>query len=129
MSLYKLPQIVVKKILEVWKLTFYLQILFPKNYHFIIDRSYHNIIYKTKKRKNNWYTIQQSHYYKATPPEDNPSSRSDQTKDYKTGICCFPAKHASLRSRSKDWMIRNQDNVSEWGNMLFQWASTMSMKI
>jgi hypothetical protein len=40
-----------------------------------------------------------------------------QTKDYKIGICCFSAKHASLRSKSKDWLARNQNNVSEWGDM------------
>ena len=39
--------------------------------------------------------------------------RSGQTKDYKIDICCcFPAKHAALRRKSKDWLARNQDNVS-----------------
>jgi hypothetical protein len=41
---------------------------------------------------------------------------SDQTKDYKIGICCFSAKHTALRWKSKDWLARNQDNVSEWGD-------------
>ena len=41
--------------------------------------------------------------------------RSDQTKDYKIGTCCFSAKHAALRRKSKDRLARNQDNVSEWG--------------
>jgi hypothetical protein len=36
-----------------------------------------------------------------------------QTKDYKIGICCFSAKHAALRSKSKDWLTQNQNNVSE----------------
>jgi len=54
---------------------------------------------------------------------------SGQTKDYKIGICCFSTKHAALRSKSKGWLARNQDNVSEWSDMstrglLFQWAST-----
>ena len=40
-----------------------------------------------------------------------------QTKDYKLGYCCFSAKHAALISKSKDWLTRNQDNVSEWGDM------------
>ena len=39
--------------------------------------------------------------------------RSSQTKDYKIGICFFSAKHASLRSKSKDWLPRNQNNVCE----------------
>jgi hypothetical protein len=43
--------------------------------------------------------------------------RSVQTKDYKIGICCFSAEDAPLRSKSKDWLIRNQDNVSEWNHM------------
>ena len=44
-------------------------------------------------------------------------SRSDQTKRYNIGICCFSSKHASLKRKSKDWMARNQDNVSEWSDM------------
>jgi hypothetical protein len=43
--------------------------------------------------------------------------QSGQTKDYKIGICCFSAKHAALRRKSKDWLARNQDNVSGWGDM------------
>jgi hypothetical protein len=39
--------------------------------------------------------------------------RSGQTKDYKISICCFSAKHAALRRKSKDWSARNQNNVSE----------------
>ena len=38
--------------------------------------------------------------------------QSGQTKDYIIGICCFSAKHASLRSKSKGWLAWNQDNVS-----------------
>jgi hypothetical protein len=38
--------------------------------------------------------------------------RSDQTKDYKIGICCFSAKHAALMRKSKDWLAQNQNNVS-----------------
>ena len=45
--------------------------------------------------------------------------RSGQTKDYKIGVCCFSAKHASLRSKSKDWLARNQNNVSEWGGHVY----------
>ena len=29
--------------------------------------------------------------------------RLGQTKDYEIGICCFSAKHAALRRKSKDW--------------------------
>jgi hypothetical protein len=34
--------------------------------------------------------------------------RSGQSKDYKISICCFSAKHAALRRKSKDWLTRNQ---------------------
>ena len=44
-------------------------------------------------------------------------SRSGQTKDYNIGICCFSAKHAALRRKSKDWLARNQNNVSEWNDI------------
>ena len=43
--------------------------------------------------------------------------RSSQTKDYKIGICCFSAKHTALKRKSKDWLARNQNNVSEWSDM------------
>jgi hypothetical protein len=43
--------------------------------------------------------------------------RSGQTKDSKIGICCFSAKHAALRRKSKDWLAWNRDNVSKWGDM------------
>ena len=43
--------------------------------------------------------------------------RSGQTKDYRIGICCFSAKQAVLRKKGKDWLARNQNNVSEWSDM------------
>jgi hypothetical protein len=43
--------------------------------------------------------------------------RSVQTKDYKIGICCFSTKDTVLRSKSKDWLTQNHDNVSEWSEM------------
>ena len=60
--------------------------------------------------------------------------RWGQTKDNQIGICCFSAKHAALRRKSKDWLARNQDNMSEWGDMsirelLFQWASTLNIQL
>jgi hypothetical protein len=47
--------------------------------------------------------------------------RSCQTKKYKLGICCFSAKNAALRRKSKDWLARNQNNVSEWSDISTQW--------
>jgi hypothetical protein len=60
--------------------------------------------------------------------------QSSQTKDYKIGLCCFSTKHAALRIKSKDWLVKNQDNVSEWNDMstcelLFQWASTIKIQL
>jgi len=56
------------------------------------------------------------------------------TKDYNIGICCFSAKHAALRRKSKDRLARNQDIVSECGDMyirglLFQWACTIKIQL
>jgi hypothetical protein len=60
--------------------------------------------------------------------------RSGQTKDYKIGICCFSAKLAVLRRKSKDWLARNKNNVSVWSDMstrglLFQWVSTIKIQL
>ena len=60
--------------------------------------------------------------------------RSGHTKDYYIGICCFSAKHASLMRKSKDWLVWNQDNVFEWGDMsicglLLQWTSTIKIQL
>ena len=43
--------------------------------------------------------------------------RSGKARGYKIGICCLSAKHASLRVKSKDWLVWNQSNMSEWGDM------------
>ena len=39
--------------------------------------------------------------------------RSGQNKDDKIGMCCFSAKQAALKRKWKDWLARNQNNVSE----------------
>jgi hypothetical protein len=49
-------------------------------------------------------------------------------KTIQIDICCFSGKHAAIRRKSKDWLVRQQNNVSEWGDMstsglLFQWAT------
>ena len=58
--------------------------------------------------------------------------RSSRTKDYELGICCFSAKHAALRRKSKDWLDRKQSKLSECSDMsirgmLFQYASTIKI--
>ena len=47
-------------------------------------------------------------------------TRSGKTKYYEICICGFSTKPAALRRKSKDWSTRNQDNVSEWGDMLIR---------
>jgi outer membrane protease len=44
---------------------------------------------------------------------------SGLTKDHKigTGIYCFSSQNTPLRSKNKDWLAHNQDNVSEWSDM------------
>ena len=56
--------------------------------------------------------------------------RSGQTKDYQLVCVAYNAKHAELRRKSKDWLPRNQDNVSEWSDVyirgqLFPLANTI----
>ena len=43
--------------------------------------------------------------------------RSGQTKDYNIDICGFSVKHTALRSKSKDWLAQNHNNVSEWSDI------------
>jgi hypothetical protein len=44
-------------------------------------------------------------------------SRSGQTLDYEIGICCLSANHIAIKRKSKDWLDRNQDNMSGWDDM------------
>ena len=48
---------------------------------------------------------------------DLSSSPSRVKQVFKIGINCFSVKHAALKSKTKDWLARNQDNVSEWSDM------------
>jgi len=41
-----------------------------------------------------------------------------KTKDYGIGICCSFAKHVALRTKSQDCMTQNQNNMSQWSDML-----------
>ena len=55
--------------------------------------------------------------------------QSGQTKDYKIGICCFSANHTALRSKSKDWLARNQNNVSEWSDMSIRYCCSSELAL
>ena len=60
--------------------------------------------------------------------------RSGHTKHYAIGICCFSAKHTTLSRKSKGCLLRNEDNVSAWGDMstrglLLQWVSNIKIKL
>ena len=48
-------------------------------------------------------------------------SRSGRKKEYTIGICCLSAKNAALRRKSKIWLARNQNNVSEWSDISTCW--------
>ena len=61
-------------------------------------------------------------------------TRSSSTQGYKIGICCFSGKHSTLRRKSKDWLSRNQNNMSECVDMssrglLSQWSSTIKIQL
>ena len=63
-------------------------------------------------------TLTHTHTHPPASALDNGfEPRSGQTNDYKFGICCFSEKHTALRRKGKDWLARNQNNVSEWGDM------------
>jgi hypothetical protein len=40
--------------------------------------------------------------------------QSGQPKYYDFDFGCFYAKNAQLKTNIKDWLARNQDNISEW---------------
>jgi hypothetical protein len=43
--------------------------------------------------------------------------RSGQIKDYAIIFFIFLAKHTLLKSTSKNWLVRNQNNASKWNDM------------
>jgi hypothetical protein len=55
--------------------------------------------------------------------------RLGQTKDYTIGICYFSAKHAASRRKSKDWLVRNPDDVAEWGYMSIRESLNRVMQV
>ena len=73
---------------------------------------------------NNISVVQQHRWYNGSmlasiAVDRGYEPRLGQTKDYKICICCYSAKHAALRRKSKDWLAQNQDNVSEWADRCF----------
>jgi hypothetical protein len=60
---------------------------------------------------------------------------NEQFFSYIMVICCFFAKRAALRSKSKDWLACNRDNiVSDWSDMsthrrLFQCPSILKFQL
>jgi hypothetical protein len=46
--------------------------------------------------------------------------RGCEPRSGQIGICCFFAKNTTFRSKSKNWLARNQDNVSEWEAMFIR---------
>jgi hypothetical protein len=45
---------------------------------------------------------------------------SNQTNNNRIGNYFFYDKQAALKRKSKDWLARNQNNVSEWSDMSFR---------
>ena len=43
--------------------------------------------------------------------------QSCQPKHLTNWYLHFSAKHAPLKSKNKDWLAQNQDNVSKWNDM------------
>jgi hypothetical protein len=43
--------------------------------------------------------------------------RLGQTKPKQIDIGCFSTRQAALRSKNKDWMTQNQDDVSKWSDL------------
>jgi hypothetical protein len=87
-------------------------------------------------RKPNKTTINKNkttNFYRSTSVDRGFETRLGQVKYYQICICCFSSKHSALRRKSKDWLARNQDNVSVWGDMsihgLFQSASTIKIQL
>ena len=53
--------------------------------------------------------------------------QSGQPKDYAIGSCCFSAEHTALRGKNKERLARNQDNVSEWGDISIRYKYTIKI--
>jgi len=68
-------------------------------------------------RKLTLFTLQYSWNIAGVGIYTNQSTQLGQTTIYNIGICCFSAKHIALRRKNKNWLVRNQDNASEWGDM------------
>jgi hypothetical protein len=59
------------------------------------------------------FTVASTHTNRKTVRKAlTPEAEQVKPKDTEIGVCWFSAKHAVLR-KSKDWLARNQDNVSE----------------
>jgi hypothetical protein len=66
-----------------------------------------------------WKKMEEIWYWKTIHLEGSSPNRV-KPKTIELVICCFSAKHASLRKKSKDWLARNQDNESKWSDMFMQ---------
>ena len=61
-------------------------------------------------------------------------NRGKEPDRVKPRTYCFSAKQAALRSTCKDWLARNQNNVSEWMDvstlgLLFHWDRSINIHI
>ena len=52
---------------------------------------------------------------------------SNQRLYIKIGICCFSSKHTAVRRKSKDWLARNQNNVSKWSDVSTSFLNELTL--
>jgi hypothetical protein len=53
--------------------------------------------------------------------------RSGQPNDYNIVICCFSGKFAAIRSKSKDLLTRNQNNVPKWSDVSTRFLNELTL--
>ena len=54
-------------------------------------------------------------------------NRSGQPNDNKIVICCFSDKFAAIRSKSKDLLTRNQNNIPKWSDVSIRFLNELTL--
>jgi len=75
----------------------------------------HNLSKQSKKLyyENKYQSLNDMDILVLTVVKRGIKPRAGKSKYYKIGIFCFSTKRVALRRKSKDYLVRNQDNVSE----------------
>jgi hypothetical protein len=53
-----------------------------------------------------------------TPVDRRFHLRSVQSNNNNTGVFCFSPNHAAIMNKSKNWLDQNQDNASDWSDIV-----------